>query len=80
MIHDYLKLAFWFITGVIVGVYFEAKLSFKNLLSPVLKYGLYGFLGAVFIFIMFEFATFVNEYLWLNHGNCHYFIKCTDLL
>lgn len=63
MIHDYLKLAFWFITGVIVGVYFEAKLSFKNILSPVLTYAMYGFLGAIFIFVMFEFATFVSNYL-----------------
>ncbi len=66
MIHDYLKLAFWFVTGVIVGVYFEARLSFKNLVSPVLKYGIYGFLLAISIFVMFEFATFVNNYLWVE--------------
>ncbi len=63
LIHDYLKLAFWFITGIIVGVYFEARLSFKNLVSPVLKYAITGFLLAVGILIMFYFATFVNKFL-----------------
>ena len=63
LIHDYLKLAFWFITGIIVGVYFEARLSFKNLVSPVLKYAVTGFLLAVGILIMFYFAIFVNNFL-----------------
>jgi hypothetical protein len=54
-----LKIAFFFITGVAVGIYFEAKISLKNVMRPVVEVTLYGFLIAVVIYSLF----FINNLL-----------------
>jgi hypothetical protein len=54
-----LKVAFFFITGVAVGIYFEAKISLKNVMRPVVEVTLYGFLIAVVIYSLF----FINNLL-----------------
>jgi hypothetical protein len=55
-----LKVAFFFITGVAVGIYFEAKISLKNVLRPVVEVTLYGFLIAVVIYSLFAINSFLH--------------------
>jgi len=55
-----LKIAFFFITGVAVGIYFEAKIKLKNIMKPVVEVALYGFLIAVVIYSLFAINSFLH--------------------
>jgi heme/copper-type cytochrome/quinol oxidase subunit 2 len=63
LVHDYIKLAIWLLAGVIIGVYFEAKMTFSDFIKPIVEKGISGVVIAFGIYGLFMFATFVSSYL-----------------
>ena len=63
LIHEYIKLALWLLSGVVVGVFFEAKMQLKDLLRPLAQKGLTGIIIAFGIYGIFMFASHVSRYL-----------------
>jgi hypothetical protein len=63
LIHEYIKLAFWLLAGVIVGVFFEAKMHPRDIIEPIVKKGASGLLIAFGIYSLFMFASLADKYL-----------------
>jgi len=63
LLHYGIKISFWFILGVTIGVYFQARLNLKELMKPVIDVVLYGLLIAVAVFALFSFGELVEQYL-----------------
>jgi hypothetical protein len=57
-VHWYLKVAFFFITGIAFGIYFEAKISLKNVFRPLVEVTMYGFLISVIVYSLFSLNEF----------------------
>lgn len=63
LVHEYIKLALWLIGGIIVGVFFEAKMHPREIIKPIIEKGLSGITIALGIYGMFMFASIVTNYL-----------------
>lgn len=63
LIHEYIKLALWLVFGVIVGVFFEAKIQLREIVKPITEKGIIGVVIAVSIYALFKFASFASNYL-----------------
>lgn len=63
LIHEYLKLGLWLLFGVIVGVFFEAKMSVEEIVRPLVKKGVLGIAIAFGIYFIFTFGNLVTHYL-----------------
>jgi|JI9StandDraft_2_1071091.scaffolds.fasta_scaffold1290541_1 hypothetical protein len=63
LIHEYLKLGVWLVFGLIVGVFFEAKMNIKEIVQPLMQRGLSGIKIAFGIYGIFTFASYVTSYL-----------------
>lgn len=35
LVHEYIKLAFWLVLGMIIGVFFEAKMTLREVFKPI---------------------------------------------
>ena len=56
LIHYGIKIGFWFLLGVTLGVYFQARLNLKDLMKPVIDVILYGLLIGVAVYTLFSFG------------------------
>jgi uncharacterized membrane protein YfcA len=63
LIHDYIKLALWLLFGVIIGVFFEAKIQIREIIKPITEKGVTGIIIAAGIYTLFKFASYVSHYL-----------------
>jgi xanthine/uracil permease len=63
LIHDNIKLALWLVFGVIVGVFFEAKIQLQEIVKPITEKGITGLAIAVSIYALFKFASLASNYL-----------------
>ncbi len=63
LVHEYIKLALWLIGGIIVGVFFEAKMHPREIIKPIVEKGVSGTIIALGIYGMFMFASFATNYL-----------------
>ena len=63
LVHEYLKLTFWLLFGVVVGVFFEAKMKIKELVTPLYQRGLSGIKIAFGVYAAFMFASYVTNFL-----------------
>lgn len=63
LIHENIKLAFWLLAGVIVGVFFEAKMHPRDIINPIIEKGASGLMIAFGIYSLFMFASLADKYL-----------------
>lgn len=61
--HYGVKIGFWFLLGVSLGVYFQARIDLKELLRPVIDVLLYGLLIAVAVYALFTIGELVENVL-----------------
>jgi uncharacterized membrane protein YfcA len=63
LVHEYIKLGLWMLLGVMVGVFFEAKVSIREIVRPIAEKGVAGIIIAASIYTLFMFASIVSRYL-----------------
>jgi hypothetical protein len=56
-------LALWLLCGVIIGVFFEAKMQLRDVVKPLAEKGLTGIIIAFGIYGIFMFASYVAKYV-----------------
>jgi hypothetical protein len=61
--HYGVKIGFWFLLGVSLGVYFQARIDLKELLRPIIDVLLYGLLIAVAVWGLFTIGELVENVL-----------------
>lgn len=63
LVHEYIKLAFWLVLGMIIGVFFEARISLREVFKPIAQKGVTGLIIAGSIYGIFMFASIASRYL-----------------
>ena len=63
LVHEYIKLAFWLLLGMIIGVFFEAKMTLREVFKPIAQKGVTGLIIAGSIYGIFMFASIASRYL-----------------
>lgn len=61
--HYGVKIGFWFLLGVTLGVYFQARMNLKQLMKPVIDVVLYGLLISVAVYALFVMGELVENVL-----------------
>jgi cell division protein FtsW (lipid II flippase) len=61
--HYGVKIGFWFLLGVTLGVYFQARMNLKELMRPVIDVVLYALLIAVAVYALFTIGELVENVL-----------------
>ena len=56
------KIGFWWLLGVTIGVYFQARLNLREKMSQVIEVILYGLFVAVTVYTLFVVGELVQEY------------------
>jgi cell division protein FtsW (lipid II flippase) len=57
-----IKVGFWLLLGVTIGVYFQARLKLKDLMKGVIDVALYALFIGVAVYTMFAVEELVREY------------------
>ena len=57
-----IKIGFWWLLGVTIGVYFQARLNLREKMSQVVDVLLYGLFIGVVVYTLFIGGEFVREY------------------
>jgi len=57
-----IKIGFWWLLGVTIGVYFQARLNLREKMSQVIEVLLYGLFVGVTVYTLFEVGDLVQEY------------------
>lgn len=63
IVHWGIKVSFWLLLGVTIGVYFQARLKLKDMMKGVIDVALYGLFIGVAVYTMFAVEEVVREYL-----------------
>jgi|JI9StandDraft_1071089.scaffolds.fasta_scaffold660419_1 cell division protein FtsW (lipid II flippase) len=57
-----IKISFWWLLGVTIGVYFQARLNLKERMKGVIEVVLYGLFIGVTVYTLFTVGDLVKEY------------------
>ena len=57
-----IKIGFWWLLGVTIGVYFQARLNLREKMSQVIEVILYGLFIGVTVYTLFVVGELVQEY------------------
>lgn len=62
MTYKAIKIGFWWLLGVTIGVYFQARLNLREKMSQVIEVLLYGLFVGVTVYTLFVVGELVQEY------------------